>query len=57
MTKKEEQRVRDKLHDVFKWLYTVEDIDTTEVVEYTIANASDIMDGAIEEFHDFLEWE
>jgi hypothetical protein len=57
MTSTEQQEVREKLRSVFKWLYTTGDMDTDEVVEYTIIHARRIMEEAIEEFHDYLEWE
>ena len=53
----EKARIREKLHDVFKWLYTVEDMDTEEVVKYVRLHAEDIMHEAVEEFHAYLEWE
>ncbi len=52
----EKERVRSKIHDVFKWLYTVENMDTDEVVKYVRLHADDIMSEAVEEFH-AMDWE
>lgn len=57
MTSKEQEELRYKIRSVFKWLYTTGDMDTDEVVEYTKLHATEIMEEAIQEFHDYLEWE
>jgi hypothetical protein len=57
MTGIQEQEVREKLRSVFKWLYTVDDIPPDEVVEYTLLHTKVIMEEAVEEFHDYLQWE
>jgi hypothetical protein len=57
MTKKEQEELRYKIRSVFKWLYTTGGMDTDEVVKYTLLHAEAIMHEAIEEFHDYLQWE
>lgn len=52
----EKARIREKILAVFKWLYTVENMDTEEVVKYVRLHADDIMQEALNEYHT-MDWE